>query len=1396
MQRTYSRDEVRKASLAFFSGDELATDVYVNKYALKDHEGNYYELSPAYSGMRLAKEFAKAELKYANPMSVEEIYRLLMNVDTQEPLEGLALVEAASGFGPIVPQGSPQSAMGNFLQIQSLSNCFVIDPPHDSYGGILHADQEQAQIMKRRGGVGMDLSTIRPRGLPTSNAAMTTDGIGVFMQRFSNTCREVAQGGRRGALMLTISINHPEIETFINIKRDKTAVTGANISIRYTDEFMRAVESDSEYTLRWPCDVDPENAKIVRVVRARDIWDQVIDAAWFSAEPGVLFWDAAQKYTPSERYASKGFAAKSTNPCLTYDTKLAVADGRGYVEIGELAKTGFDVPVYAVDECGKIVVKMMRHPRLTGEKMPVFKVTIEGGHSFKATGNHKMIMRDGTRIEVKDLKTGDQLWSGFRASGKFHEAIKGLRATQSQDYYWINDCENASKHWKSEHRLIWEYHNQRSLEQHEVIHHIDFNAQNNHIDNLRCMLKEDHDALHTERMCGNNNPIFKIKANPVRFAEYSKTLSDAVSGLNNPMAYAVSSTDVYAAILSLTKRLNRRPSLIEWQNEAKQLGMPINLTKFRCNELGGSFAELCRRAATEVGVSNPDVDPRMQRTLCEAEAMGYIADVIDNDVYVERTCEWCKQEFLSRFSRREIAFCSHSCSNLHANRIAGKNTKRTATLQKIHAKKSEETRKKILDKYTSLRFELGRMPNQPELVQACRSSNIPFRYGLKNGFKDWQDVTQTAQLHNHRIVSVEPCGFEDVYNGTVDDEHTLCIAVGDEKIERFAKNVMILLGCTQCGEIVLSAYDSCRLQVVDLRWFVKNKWMPDAKFDFAYFDKTVQIAQRLMDDLVDLEIEAVERIIAKINADPEPEYIKAQELSLWSKIKNAAAQGRRTGLGITALGDTLAMLGLKYGSPESIAMTDAIYRALALASYRSSVKMAQDRGAFPAYDYELEKDDEFINRIMNLDDDLRADWKKFGRRNIANTTTAPVGSMSTQLASTSGIENVPGLKSKRRRKINPSDPDARVDYTDALGDKWQWYDVHHRGLQQWIDATGETDITKSPYWGTTINDVDWVSGVKLQAAAQKWVCHSISRTANLPKDATHELVSQVYLEAWRHGCKGFTVYRDGSRANVLLVGEEAKVWFEGIPDDELVVMLKIADRFKQHMPDKYLQTVEEAKVELQRRQHVSESLHANMIDDIIPTWVQASSQGQLSAPRRPKRLPCHIHRVKVMVNGESETYLALVGLMEDKPYEIFCGLSKHVDLPRKFDKGTLVKNGRKKPGNIATYNLIIPTDDGEEIVFKDVVELFDNPNYGSFSRVLSLVLRHQIPLHFLVEQLQKDKYSDISSWARAIARVLKQYIPDGTKASLDKVCPQCNSDSLIYQSGCPSCSSCGWTKCA
>ncbi|MBS2210234.1 adenosylcobalamin-dependent ribonucleoside-diphosphate reductase [Carboxylicivirga mesophila] len=838
VSKTYTYDEAFNASLEYFQGDELAARVWVNKYALKDSDGNIYESNPDEMHWRLAREIARVEEKYANPMTVTKLYDLLKN------------------FKYIVPQGGPMSGIGNTYQIASLSNCFVIgdDGPSDSYGGIMKVDQEQVQLMKRRGGVGHDLSHIRPKGSPVKNSALTSTGIVPFMERFSNSTREVAQDGRRGALMLSVSIKHPDSESFIDAKMEQGKVTGANVSVKIDDEFMQAVVDGEKYTQSYP--VGAKEPKYTKDIDAAALWSKIVHNAWKSAEPGILFWDTIIKESVPDCYADLGYRTVSTNPC---------------------------------------------------------------------------------------------------------------------------------------------------------------------------------------------------------------------------------------------------------------------------------------------------------------------------------------------------------------------------------------------------------------------------------------------------------------------------------------------------GEIPLCPYDSCRLIALNLYSYVENPFTPKAKFNFKLFREHVGYAQRIMDDIIDLELEKIDGILEKVIADPESDTVKRVERELWENIRKKAEEGRRTGVGITAEGDMLAALNLQYGSDVAVDFSIEVHKNLALAAYGSSVELAKERGAFPIFDAAKEANNPFINRLFEADPKLAEKMKKYGRRNIAALTIAPTGTTSLMTQTTSGIEPVFLPVYKRRRKVNPNDPETRVDFVDEVGDSWEEYTVFHHKFVTWMEANGyataknytqeELDelVAKSPYYGATSNDVDWVSKVRMQGGVQKWVDHSISVTINLPNDVSEELVGKLYVEAWKSGCKGVTVYRDGSRAGVLVANDKK--------------------------------------------------------DEDKTTGF-------------PKKRPDELDADVVRFQNNKEKWIAFVGLIDGKPYEIFTGLSDDEDgilLPKSVLTGKIIKN-REEDGT-SRYDFQFTNKRGYKTTIEGLSHKFDK-EFWNYAKLISGVLRHQMPIEGVIELvagLQLDSES-INTWKNGVERALKKYIPNGTKAKKGK-CENCGSDELIYQEGCLICKSCGSSKC-
>lgn len=846
---TYTYNEAFEASKKYFEGDELAARVWATKYALKDSQGNYFELTPDDMHRRIALEIARIERKYKNPMDEQLLFDLM------------------SHFRYLVPQGSPMAGIGNNLQVGSLSNCFVIglNGEPDSYGGIIKIDEEQVQLMKRRGGVGHDLSHLRPKGAEVKNSALTSTGLVPFMERYSNSTREVAQDGRRGALMLTVSVKHPDSEAFVDAKMTEGKITGANVSLKIDDAFMQAAIEGKDYTQQYP--IHAEKPKYTQNIDAATFWNKIIHNAWQSAEPGVLFWDTIIRESLPDCYADLGFKTVSTNPC---------------------------------------------------------------------------------------------------------------------------------------------------------------------------------------------------------------------------------------------------------------------------------------------------------------------------------------------------------------------------------------------------------------------------------------------------------------------------------------------------GEIPLCPYDSCRLLAINLYSYVENPFTPNAKFNFSKFKEHVMYAQRMMDDIIDLEMEKIETIIAKIEADPETDEVKATELNLWKKIKDKTSQGRRTGVGTTAEGDMIAAMGLTYGTEEATKFSVEVHKTLALAAYRSSVMLASERGAFPVFDYKREASNPFMNRLKEADSELYDLMVKYGRRNIACLTIAPTGTTSILTQTTSGIEPVFLPVYKRRRKVNANDKEVRVDFVDESGDAFEEYVVYHPKFITWMNINGievkdnytqeqiDEIVAKSPYYKATSNDVDWLNKVKMQGAVQKWVDHSISVTINLPNDVSEEMVNKLYVEAWKSGCKGCTVYRDGSRSGVLisLKNEKKKTTENAAPSP--------------------------------------------------------ADENGFVTHKRPIELDADVVRFQ----NNKEKWIAFIGLIDGKPYEIFTGIAdddEGIFCPKSVSKGKIIKvideNGQKR------YDFQFVNKRGFKTTIEGLSEKF-NPEFWNYAKLISGVLRYRMPIAQvlkLVGSLELDNQS-INTWKVGVERALKKYLPNGEKAS-GQTCPNCGQESLVYQEGCLICTNCGTSRC-
>jgi ribonucleoside-diphosphate reductase alpha chain len=844
-QKIYSYEQVLKSSISYFKGDELAATTWMNKYAVKNNTGEFVELSPDDMHKRMAKEFGRIEANYKLKYNLNGSAKFLSQYGQErEDLTEEKVYKYFKDFGYIIPQGSVMSSLGNSYQLASLSNCIVVPELHDSYGGVFYTDQQLAQLFKRRCGVGVDISNLRPTGASVSNAAKSTSGAVSFMNRFSNTTREVAQNGRRGALMLSMDIAHPDVKEFITIKQDLQKVTGANISIRLSDEFMKAVETNSEYTHKWP--IESKTPKFTKTVNAKELWDTIIECAHNTAEPGLIFWDRQHWYSTSSVYP--GYKNTSTNPC---------------------------------------------------------------------------------------------------------------------------------------------------------------------------------------------------------------------------------------------------------------------------------------------------------------------------------------------------------------------------------------------------------------------------------------------------------------------------------------------------SEIAMQGGDSCRLIAMNLYNFVENPFTKDAKFLMEDFYKATYEGQRLMDDLVDLENEAIGRILSKIDSDEEPEKIKAVERETWELLLKTGVEGRRTGLGFTALADMVAALGMSIDSNEAIAKVEEIMKEKCRAEFDSSIDMSLSRGSFVGFDAKIEKTSEFVQMLENELPDVYERMMKFGRRNISISTVAPTGTLSMLAQTSSGIEPVFMTHYKRRRKLNEQDKEAKVDFIDDSGDKWQEFTVYHHNLKKWMDITGETDIKKSPYAGSTAPEIDWVKRVEMQAKVQKYVTHSISSTINLPNDVSLEEVSNIYLQSWKQGTKGITVYRDGSRSGVLVSAD-----------------------------DKQEQVLENSEFK------------------------------ETKAPSRPERLDAKVVRFQ----NNKEKWIAVVGLLNGRPYEIFTGKTEDVfNMPAAVEYGWVLKK-RKEDGS-SQYDFQYEDKDGYKVTMGGLSRSF-NKEFWNYAKLISGVLRHGMPLHYVVDLIGKMNLYDenINTWKSGVVRALKTFIADGTKVS-DHTCGECGDEGLIYEEGCLKCVSCGYSKC-
>jgi ribonucleotide reductase alpha subunit len=1139
-------------------------------------------------------------------------------------------------------------------------------------------------------------------------------------------------------------ISHPDILSFITKKDDLTKVTGANVSVKVTNEFMEAVEHDRDYYLSWPIqEKQPEirenlpynslhileDGTHVRRIRAKELWNTIVHQAHKNAEPGVLFWDNVINESPADSYAKFGFVTKGTNPCITGETLVSVADGRGEVRIDQLEKEGRDVPVYTLNDKGDIEIQMMRNPRITGYNEKIYKVTFDSGDSVRVTGNHKIRLKDGSYREAKDLEYGDSVHIMSRSELALDDIYESSNS-KSADYIWIQN--GGKKKYNSEHRMIYEFESNSNIEPGYVIHHKDFNSKNNHPSNLQKMEKYEHIRYHADLIKGDKNPYHKMTDEwKLNFARHE--------GSSNGMYSGISNFYLYKAILNKTKELNRRISKKEWKEYAKEMNLPENLhSGFR----GGSHTYLLERAASYLGLEHVDKDPRLVRTYFKACSNGYETKIEDNKVMVKKHCEECGSEFWQEYGRREISFCSHTCSNLYLNRNTDVNVRRTDTINKTYSKKAEANKENQLRIYSQLKFDLGRDPLIAEWREKCGEGKVPSRLGTKNGFSKWTEVKELAENYNHKVVSVELDGYENVYNGTVDKWHNFFIG-GFKSLNQMNKPKYLSINNLQCGEVPLSPYDSCRLGSLNVFMFVDDPFTAESEFRWDKLGKKARIAQRFMDDIVELEEEKIQKIIDKIESDPEDIEVKRTELNTWKRVLEVLRNGRRTGVGILGLGDAMAALGIKFGTPEATKFAEDVQKCIAINSYKETVNLAKERGSFPIWNADLEASNPFIRRIIadNFGKDEYKDYLDYGRRNIATMSIAPTGSLAIEAQTTSGIEPVFKIFYRRRKKVNPGDENVNITFVDQNGDSWEEYNVIHKPFVNWYynkfvnegtpleeaetylknleEKALEELVSESPWGGAESHDIDYIEKINMQGAIQKWVDHSISVTHNLPEKISEEEVNNIYFHGWKAGCKGLTIYREGSRTGVLLSNKEKET---------------TNTEFKES-----------------------------------------------KAPKRPKELPADYYVAK----AQGREFAIIIGrwVEEDgtetnRPYEIFA-----FENPpgKKNTKGKIIK---VKQGHYKFVN--------GEFEIEELQLAADSVEHRMLTLTASMLLRHGAPIRHVNNVIKKidDGITTFSSVVRRyLSRYIEEEVIDGEK------CPTCGGNNISLEEGCRHCLDCGWSAC-
>ncbi|MFA5048782.1 MAG: LAGLIDADG family homing endonuclease [Patescibacteria group bacterium] len=976
-------------------------------------------------------------------------------------------------------------------------NCYVTKIEEDSIEGIYDAAKRCARTYSYGGGIGLCIGELRPADSRVSNSAKFSTGAVSFMELYSHTTGLIGQQGRRGALMLTIPITHPDVLNFIEMKHNnEEKVKFANISIKLTDEFMKAVENDEDFVLSF----QTSHECIIRTVKARYLWNRIITSARDSGEPGLLFWDRMVEMSPSDSYPR--LKVHATNPCVTGDTLVYVADGRGHISIKQLAEENKDVPVFCFDNNKRIIVRTMRNPRITGYKTPVYKITFDDGNSLKATNNHKFLIKGGEYKEVKDLVVGESM----HIITKFENSIQLSSGNIScKDYWWLNNGKFASS--TTEHKLIAEFFNDKFVEKGYVVHHKDFNTKNNSPQNLEIMNFSEHNKLHTQNMFGDKNPMRRAKTewSEEKWQQYSKNMSESVSGDINGRFSGITNEELKNHALILTRRLGYRFSNKDWKTYAKKNNVVEQFSKWRNDHFNGLLG-LAKWAAIQCGFENIDLDPRSQKFYIDLIEQGYDCIIDNNDIFIIKNCEICGKSYKVHHRCRESGICSKECHSKYMserNKNSDVAKKAINGMKKYYTNLKKENGEKQVQIFLKLKQVLGRDPKRKELEEECKIQGISYRIGKPSFFNTFEELKESASQYNHKIVSIEFVGYEDVYNGTVDEFHNFFVG-GFEGITNKGKKKINYFNSLNCGEQILEPGGACVLGSLLLHKFVVDPFTDKAHFDSDTFIKMTRRGVRHLDNIVEL------------NMGRHP--LKEQE--------EAGKLGRRIGLGVTGLADMFAALKIKYDSDQALSAVDYIMDIKKNTEYEASIYLARERGSFPLYNPEIHFTRGFA---ATLPERIIEKAKIDGLRNVAISTIAPNGSLSIIAQCSSGAEPIYALHYIRNVMLGKEE---RKEFS-----------VHHQGIARFFDTVGKQELPN--YW-VTAHDINDVYRVKLQGLLQKYIDASISSTINLPKDTDAATVGRIYFNAWKEGLKGITVYREGSRKGILITDEYAKTI--GIPN--------------------------------------------------------------------------------------------------------------------------------------------------------------------------------------------------------------------------------------------------------